>query len=84
MLVRTTDRVRLRGLSGSRPGGLRERDRGALGEDERGERVELGRHTVAPAPAKLSRTPSVGRAEQPHAAPGPAMLIGPWRYSKTG
>ena len=73
------------GAVGVEPGGLGERDPGALGEDERGERVEVGRDGDRAGRADaLAAAPRRPRPRNHTAAPGPAMLIGPWRYSKAG
>ena len=52
------------------PRGLGEGDRRALGEDERGERVEVVATAVAPAARTLSRTPSAGAPNDQTTRPG--------------
>ena len=69
---------------GVEPGGLGEGHPRPLGEHERGERVEVGRDRERAGRAGVLEQPSSAGPNDHTTAPGPAMLIGPWRYSNAG
>ena len=84
VVERTTERVRLRGRSGSRPAASASATpvRWASTSEASGSRS--GATAIAPVARTLSSRLSSGGPKNHTAAPGPAMLIGPWRYSKAG
>ena len=85
VVERTTERVRLRGLSGSSPAASASATavRWASTSEASGSRSGATA-SRRPRATLVEQIPSSGAPKNHTAAPGPAMLIGPWRYSKAG